>query len=143
RRNFRAAEWKDFPACLEKHVAARPLPALPLSSPAAIDAYTDSFTQSMVSAIEELVPLSRASPYTHRWWTKTVLSPLRTSYSRAHRAIVKDDRNDPSWAAMRAAKNTYLSAIRREKRAHWKQYVADAPRANIYKVVKYALDPMS
>ncbi|KAJ7146689.1 hypothetical protein C8R44DRAFT_587886, partial [Mycena epipterygia] len=142
RHNFRAAEWKDFPACLGKHIASRPPLALPLSSPAAIDAYTDSFTQSMVSAIEELVPLSRASPYTHRWWTKAVLSPLRAAYSRAHRAI-KEDRDDPSWTAMRAAKNAYLSAIPREKRTHWRQYVGDAPRANIYKVSKYALDPMS
>ncbi|KAJ6504520.1 hypothetical protein DFH09DRAFT_1101831 [Mycena vulgaris] len=95
-RNFRAAEWKDLPTCLEKHIAVNPLPALPLSSPAAIDT-----------------------------------------------AIVKDDRDDPSWAAMKEARNTYLSAIHREKRAHWKQYVADAPRGNIYKVAKYALDPLS
>ncbi|KAJ7163852.1 hypothetical protein C8R43DRAFT_829974, partial [Mycena crocata] len=70
RRNFRAADWKEFPACLERHMLQNPLPPLPLSSPAAIDAYTEAFTQNMVSAITDHVPLTRACPFTHRWWSK-------------------------------------------------------------------------
>ncbi|KAJ6517128.1 hypothetical protein DFH09DRAFT_842370, partial [Mycena vulgaris] len=72
RRNFRAADWKDFPACLERHLAANPLPALPLADPIAMDAYTDALTENVVNAVKELVPLSRSSPHTHRWWSKKV-----------------------------------------------------------------------
>lgn len=65
----------------------------------------------------------------------------RTAYNRAHRAIVKDDRVHPSWDAMRAAKNLYHGAIRREKRAHWWEYITTLPRGNLWKAAKYALDP--
>ncbi|KAJ6539871.1 hypothetical protein DFH09DRAFT_1090182 [Mycena vulgaris] len=44
---------------------------------------------------------------------------------------------------MHEAKNTYLGAIHREKRAHWRLYVTELPRCNIWKAAKYALDPMS
>ncbi|KAJ7136820.1 hypothetical protein C8R44DRAFT_576675, partial [Mycena epipterygia] len=76
-------------------------------------------------AIRELVPLSHPTPHTHCWWSRAILSLLRAAYCRAHRAIVKDDCEDPSWAAMRAAKNAYHSAIRQEKHTHWRSYVAD------------------
>ncbi|KAJ7032642.1 hypothetical protein C8F04DRAFT_958661, partial [Mycena alexandri] len=42
---------------------------------------------------------------------------------------------------MRAAKNAYHSAIRREKRAHWREYIVTLPRCNLYKAAKYALNP--
>ncbi|KAJ7450542.1 hypothetical protein FB451DRAFT_965976, partial [Mycena latifolia] len=68
RRNFRAADWKEFSPVLSAHLVANPLPPLPLTSPAQIDAYTDAFTAVMTSAIAEHVPLSRPSPYSCRWW---------------------------------------------------------------------------
>ncbi|KAJ7156466.1 hypothetical protein C8R43DRAFT_1183835, partial [Mycena crocata] len=70
RRNLRGADWKEFPARLETHMAANPLPPLPLTTPASIDAYTEAFTHNMVSAITDFIPLSHACPFTHRWWSK-------------------------------------------------------------------------
>jgi hypothetical protein len=142
RRNFRDTDWKEFPARLKTHLAANPLPQLPLSTRRDIDAYTDALTNTIVLALEEHVPLSHPSPYAHRWWNKS-LSLLRKEYNRAHNAIAKDDPGDPSWAEMRAAKNRYHSAIRREKRAHWRQYVTDLPRGNIWKAAKYAMQDAS
>jgi hypothetical protein len=59
---------------------------------------------------------------TNRWWCQA-LTDLRIAYNRAHRAIVKDNPAHPSWDVMRAAKNEYHSAIRREKRAYWGEYM--------------------
>ncbi|KAJ7115222.1 hypothetical protein C8R44DRAFT_628960 [Mycena epipterygia] len=73
RRNFRAADWKEYPVCLEWHIAANPLPALPLADATAINMYTNALTKNMVSAIKELVPLSCPSPHTHRWWSRAIL----------------------------------------------------------------------
>ncbi|KAF7354484.1 putative RNA-directed DNA polymerase from transposon X-element [Mycena venus] len=140
RRNFREADWDEFPARLEMHLAANPLPQLPLSTREEIDAYTETFTHAFICAIEEHVPLAKPSPYAKRWWNKT-LTLLRKAYNAAHRAIVKDNPDDLSWETMRAAKNKYHSAIRREKRTHWRQYITDLPRADIWKAAKYALDP--
>ncbi|KAJ6461884.1 hypothetical protein C8R47DRAFT_914971, partial [Mycena vitilis] len=76
RRNFRAADWDEFQPLLDAHLAANPLPALPLSSPAEVDAYTDALTLGITTVLEEHVPLSRPSPYTNRWWC-AALSILR------------------------------------------------------------------
>jgi hypothetical protein len=42
---------------------------------------------------------------------------------------------------MRCAKNRYHSAIRRAKREHWREYISELPRGNIWQAAKYALDP--
>ncbi|KAJ6474043.1 hypothetical protein C8R47DRAFT_914397, partial [Mycena vitilis] len=76
RRNFRAADWDEFQPLLDARLAASPLPALPLSSPAEIDAYTDALTLGITTVLEEHVPLSRPSPYTNRWWC-SALTTLR------------------------------------------------------------------
>ncbi|KAJ7016691.1 hypothetical protein C8F04DRAFT_1201687 [Mycena alexandri] len=47
RRNLRDADWNEFPPRLEMHLAANPLPALPLSSRADIDSYTDTLTVNL------------------------------------------------------------------------------------------------
>ncbi|KAJ7791466.1 hypothetical protein B0H14DRAFT_2253129, partial [Mycena olivaceomarginata] len=81
RRNFRGTDWSEWEEALESRLAVNPLPPLPLSSHADIDAYTDSLTSSIVAALEAHVPLSRPSPFTNRWWCKK-LSELRAVYNR-------------------------------------------------------------
>jgi phage terminase large subunit GpA-like protein len=45
---------------------------------------------------------------------------------------------------MRNARNKYHSAIRREKRAHWRRYITHLPRCDIWKAAKFAMsDPSS
>ncbi|KAJ6572480.1 hypothetical protein DFH09DRAFT_886343, partial [Mycena vulgaris] len=83
-RNFRGADWKEYPALLDKHLTAHPLPLLPLRTCDNIDAYTDALTRSIVSTLEMHVPLSRPSSFTNRWWCK-LLSVLRNAYNRTHR----------------------------------------------------------
>ncbi|KAJ6532303.1 hypothetical protein DFH09DRAFT_933212, partial [Mycena vulgaris] len=84
RRNFRGADWKEYPTLLDKHLVAHPLPPLPLRSREDIDAYTDALTRAIVTTLETHVPLARLSPFTNRWWCK-LLSILRSAYNRAHR----------------------------------------------------------
>ncbi|KAJ7900609.1 hypothetical protein B0H14DRAFT_2671261 [Mycena olivaceomarginata] len=64
RRNFRDVDWKEFPVQLEMHLAAHPLPQLPLSTRGDVDEYAESLTRVFVEALEEHVPLSRPSPQT-------------------------------------------------------------------------------
>ncbi|KAJ7149187.1 hypothetical protein C8R43DRAFT_829693, partial [Mycena crocata] len=84
RRNLRGADWKGWENVLKVHLAASPLPPLPLNSPTEIDAYTDALTHVVVGALDVHVPLSRPSPFTNRWWSRA-LSELRTTYNRVHR----------------------------------------------------------
>ncbi|KAF7372169.1 hypothetical protein MVEN_00076000 [Mycena venus] len=142
RRNFRGADWDAFPELLESYLSRHPLPLLPLLSPTDIDAYVDALTAAVTTVLEAHVPLTRMSPYTRRWWNAS-LTALRRAYNVAHHAIQKDDPADPSWKMMRAARNRYHSAIRRAKRAHWREYICELPRGNIWKAAKYALDPGS
>ncbi|KAJ7355171.1 hypothetical protein DFH08DRAFT_620283, partial [Mycena albidolilacea] len=59
RRNFRDADWKEFPACLKAHLARRPLPELPIASRADLDTYTAALAVSLVDALKDHVPLLR------------------------------------------------------------------------------------
>ncbi|KAJ7699313.1 hypothetical protein B0H17DRAFT_926757 [Mycena rosella] len=82
--NFRAADWNEYPALFKGHFVEKPLPALPLSTTVDIDAFADALTQGMVETLERHVPLRCPSPHTHRWWNKSVHSPLHTAYGCAH-----------------------------------------------------------
>jgi hypothetical protein len=135
RRNFRGADWKEYSGLLESHINDNPLPPLPLTSPEDIDTYVDALTSRLVTVLEAHVPLTRPCPYARRWWNGE-LSALRRAYNATHRAITKDRPTDPSWDAMCAAKNTYHSAIRRAKRAHWREYITELPRCDIWQAAK-------
>jgi hypothetical protein len=44
---------------------------------------------------------------------------------------------------MQAVKNRYHSTIRRAKRSHWREYISELLRANIWQAAKYTLNPKS
>jgi hypothetical protein len=140
RHNFRGADWEEFPDLLNAEIARKPLPPLPLHTPEDIDEYVDTLTERITTVLDNHVLLARPSPYSRRWWNAG-LSVLRRAYNAAHHAITKDDPADPSWGAMRTAKNLYHSAVQRAKREHWREYISELPRGNIWQAAKYALNP--
>ncbi len=86
--------------------------------------------------LTELVPLSNLSPYQNMWWTEE-LSELRLEFNRAQRALYKGDHNHPSWGFMRSAANKYHSAIRRQKRRHWRAYIDELAPNQLWDAARY------
>jgi hypothetical protein len=95
----------------------------------------------VLEAVHTLTPIAKPSPYAKRWWT-TDLTQLRRVYThwrnqaRSQRRIGRIS-PDLERQAKDAAEE-YHKAIRRQKKAHWDDFLAD--EGNIWQAVKY-LDP--
>lgn len=93
---------------------------------------------AVMEAVMELTPKAKPSPYAKRWWTMdlTQLCWIYTyqrnqarSQRRAGRAIPELEQR-----AKEAAKE-YHDAIRRQKKAHWEDFLADD--TNIWQASRY------
>ncbi|KAI5829285.1 hypothetical protein K523DRAFT_205191, partial [Schizophyllum commune Tattone D] len=106
---------------LEVHLDATLVRSLPPPRPLYRQADWEAFTKRMGELIQ-VVPMSKPSPYSKRWWTKE-LTALRKVYKRAARKAGRRTATETDKADAAEAKRRYFSAIRRQKRAHWREWV--------------------
>ncbi|KAF5719708.1 reverse transcriptase [Fusarium mundagurra] len=98
---------------------------------------TDRLMEADLDAIHELVPRAKPSPYAKRWWTAD-LTKLRRTYTfwrnlaRVRRRA--GQRVDSLENRAKEASGEYHDAIRRQKKAHWDDSLADG--TNIWQVAK-------
>ena len=88
--------------------------------------------EAVTEAVFELTPKAKPSPYAKRWWT-TDLTQLRRSYTywqnqaRSQRRVGRVT-PELEQRARESAKE-YHDTIRKQKKAHWEDFLADdAPR---------------
>lgn len=128
--------WKNAPWAEIRSRVATNLRAAPLDG--SVQQQTDRLMTAVMEAVMELTPKAKPSPYAKRWWT-TDLTQLRRIYTyqrnqarsqrRAGRAIPELEQQ-----AKEAAKE-YHDAIRRQKKAHWEDFLADD--SNIWQASRY------
>jgi hypothetical protein len=125
------APWKEI-----RERIATALQRLPLRL--GIQAQTDHLTTIVLEAIRALTPKAKPSPYAKRWWT-TDLTNLRRTYTyqrnqaRAHRRIGTISQS-LEQQAHEAAKE-YHDAIRRQKKAHWQEFLQED--VNIWQAARF------
>ena len=128
---FKNAPWSEIRTRVESNLHRTPWGG-------SVQQQTDRLMAAVTEAVYSLTPKAKPSPYAKRWWT-TDLTRLRQTYTfwrnqaRARRRIGQAA-PDLEQRAKAAAKN-YHDAIRKQKRAHWNDFLTDD--ANIWQATKY------
>ena len=85
------------------------------------------------TAIKEVVPLSRPSPYTKRWWNKglTIMRKQKEKLARKSYRKRAEDEN-PIHEEFRQVRNLYSEAIRKAKDKHWVEWLENLDEGGIW-----------
>ena len=141
-RNFRTTDWDRFRQELEAQLGLIPGPCT-LINESQFQKAVDNLTVALQKTIEAVVPLSRPSPHSHRWWSKE-LSQLKkeinqlASHSYKFRAIG----NHPSHDSYKRTHTAYGDAIKRAKEQHWKDFLKEIEGKELWTAHKYVTSPV-
>ena len=94
--------------------------------------------------MEGVVPRSKPSPYTKRWWTKD-LEKARREARRAASAT-RTYRNFPLHSSHReakAARNRYNELINKSKQEHWESWLEGISSKSVWDTHKFTAAPAS
>ena len=138
RRNWRDADWDRYQAAVtelwvEQRVHSR---ALDLRTTTDIDSLVSDLTDILIRSAEGAVPLAKPCPHSKRWWSP-VLTALKRAARRLSNRAARRRASLEDVAAARVAVKEYHTAIRRQKRRHWREYVESATEHTIWQASKY------
>jgi len=135
--NYRAVNWKEFEEHLNKALAQLPPPG-PLVTEEDFQRTARSIDLALRDTVEEHVPKSKPCPHTRRWWTKE-LTDLRKRSNQLSR-ISHKFRALPDHTCHRASKdahNKLASEIFKAKKDHWKEWLEEATKDDIWTAHRY------
>ena len=123
RRDFRNIDWKTFTEKLGDRLENKTLPE-PIPSSQELSRNVKAITLAISETIDEVVPITKLTPFTKRWWNKDIAKLRQVMRSRVRLAYRhKDDRMHEAHEQHRRAHNEYADAIVKAKKDTWTKYL--------------------
>lgn len=140
RLNWKKADKSLLVSLLSSSLQPLAVP-LPLSiSCTELNTYVDQVTSAITSSILSSVPLASPPPNARRWWSNTILGPLKRKTSALRRKYQLYKSEDKKDAYVSSAKAYHL-AILRLKHEHWKQYLLELDDKSLFSAARFAEGP--
>jgi hypothetical protein len=126
RPNFRAVDWKAFREDLERRLDAIPPPS-EIQDILTFDSRLKQIDELIAEIVDndEIVPKTKDTPYSKRWWTKTLATKKKEVQRIGKRAARKDfERNHPVHEQYRRESREYVQMIQDAKVSCWDDWLA-------------------
>ena len=131
------ADWSQIGVEVLTRLESIPLPQT--ATPINLDNVAESFLQVVVEVVHSRVPRAKPSAHVKRWWSPD-LSLLRQSLSASRNYVTtlqrRGDDSSAARQAFRSLRREYFQRIEKQKREHWKDFLADPN--NIWRANSYA-----
>ena len=137
-RNLRGADFKTINENLQKLLAER-CPPKRIRSKEELENTVNTLVNAIQEAVDEVVPVSKPSPFVKRWWTKelTEIKKTKNKLSRLsyrYRGLL----NHPTHTEFKAAAQKLSNRIEETKKNHWTEWLENATLSDVYMANKYA-----
>jgi Endonuclease-reverse transcriptase len=138
RHNFWDVKWPKFREALAEKLWDETL-SEPVISAVDLAQKTDALSQIIADTIKAVVPLTKPSPYTKRWWTWEITSLRQITRRKARRAYkYKGTMDHPAHGEYQKAQNKYPDAISKAKKDKWDEFLEKLDEHTVWAAHKYA-----
>jgi ribonuclease HI len=133
---FRSADWEEFKEEVEPLLEALDLVDPASAAQSDVDKAVQQLSDILQDGVKKHVPLSKPSPFSKRWWSKD-LTLMRQNVHRAETRAKRARAPPERYVEYIRLRNAYHSAIRTQKRQHWRDWIEEADEKSIWQANKY------
>ena len=131
--NWTKTDWETILPQLPSLIPPPPPPSCPVS---VFEDWFDTHANRVRALVSSNTPTSRPSPRSKPWWSP-FLSSLRQAFHTAARSY-KSSRDPYDHSAMRSARRSYFSAIKKAKFSHWAEYLSSLTPSSVWEAKRIA-----
>jgi ribonuclease HI len=143
RRNFKDVDWTKFREKLREKTDQVPFLMHPLTA-ADLDTLLEQILQPVNEVIDEIIPMTKPSPHSKRWWTKE-LSAARKLKNRLSNQSYKwrGLQFHPAHTDHKKAAKRYSDLLIKTHNESWHRWLSDISTSDLWRASKLVNSPMT